>query len=314
MIGNNRKTLLDEDETFAQLKHLIDVAFFSLIPLALLSLAIAWFSNSLAVLSLSVDYALSFVVQLFAFQSIRAIVESNSIKFPYGTGKLENFSGFLYGALTIPTSFYILYVTIARLAGPSEIVSLSLAQLALIPSLARSVYLLIQARRLDHLADSPMIESYCVNFKTATLFDLGILLALAAAVLLTHFGHAALAGYIDPLVSLLLALYMLYTGVTLTGSNFKILMDLPLPENEQLKIMRVLSREFESYESIGMIYTRRSGKQRFLDIELYFDEQATIAEVARLQAKMQNHLNEYFDDISFKLIPLPHVSGVTEPG
>lgn len=307
MIATNKK-LIDDDATLKRLKHLVDLAFFSLIPLAVLALLIALFSNSLAVLSLAVDYGLSFVVQLFAFLSIRAIVNSDAIKFPYGTGKLENFSGFLCGALSIPTSFYILYVTVDRLLAPSQSVALGIAQIALIPSLLRSVYLFVYSRRLYRQTESPMIESYYVNFKTATFFDVGILLALAAAMLLTPLGYAPFAGYIDPLVSLVLALYMLYNGVFLTRSNFRVLMDLPLPEDEQLKILNVLTREFENYEGVGTIYTRRSGKQRFLDIELYLDDRATVAQTARLQETLQRHLDEYFDDLVFHLIPLPHAA------
>lgn len=301
------KKLIDDEVTLKHLKHLVDIAFFSLIPLALLALLVALFSNSLAVLSITVDYGLSFIVQLFAFLSIRAMINSDAIKFPYGTGKLENFSGFLCGALYIPTSFYILYVTFERFLAPTQSVSLGIAQIALIPSLMRSVYLFLYSRRLCRQTESPMIDSYYVNFKTSTLFDLGILLALATALLLINLGYVPLAGYIDPLVSLVLALYMLYNGILLTRSNFKVLMDLPLPEDEQLKIMNVLTREFENYEGIGTIYTRRSGKQRFLDIELYLDERATIAHTAYLQARMQGHLDEYFVGMIFHLIPLPHV-------
>lgn len=309
---NDEQKMIDDDKTVKRLKHLVDVAFCSLIPLALLSLLVAVFSNSLAVLSLAVDYGLSFVIQLFAFLSIRAIIKSDTIKFPYGTGKLENFSGFLCGALNIPTSIYILYVTVERFLSPAQSVSLGIAQVALIPSLVRSVYLFVYSRRLYRQTESPMIESYYVNFKISTCFDAGILSALASAMLLSNLGYVSIAGYIDPLVSLVLALYMLYNGVFLTRGNFKVLMDLPLPEEEQLKIMNVLAREFDNYEGIGTIYTRRSGKQRFLDIELYLDERTTIAETARLQARMQSHLDEYFIGTVFHLIPLPLTPALAE--
>ena len=106
-------------------------------------------------------------------------------------------------------------------------------------------------------------------------------------------------------MSLLLSLYMLYTGVTLTVGNFKILMDLPLPEAEQLKIMSVLAREFQNYENVGNIYTRRSGRQRFVDIELYLKADTSVQDIMRLQTRMQKHLEEHFEDVKFSLIPLP---------
>ena len=216
--------------------------------------------------------------------------KSNVIKFPYGTGKPENFSAFLYGSLT----------------APPQSISFTYVRLAMIPAIARALYLFIRARRLNNQTDSPMAESYYVNFKVTTLFAAGVLLAFTSAVILTYAGHASVAGYIDPMVSLILSLYMLYNGVKQTVGNFKILMDLPLPEDEQLKIMNVITCEFDNYENVGNIYTRRSGRQRFLDIELYLDENMTIRETACLQSRMQGHLEEYFDGIKLKLIPLPH--------
>lgn len=45
-------------------------------------------------------------------------------------------------------------------------------------------------------------------------------------------------------------------------------MDLTLPEDEPIRIMNVLTRELYNYVGIETIHTRRSGKQRFLDVEL----------------------------------------------
>jgi cation diffusion facilitator family transporter len=297
---------MDNDVMLKSLKRLVDSALYSLIPLALTLLTAAILSNSLTVLSMTADYGLSLVVHLFSHQSIRAMIKSNVIKFPFGTGKLENFSAFLYGSLTTPMGLYILYTAVCRLAAPPQSISFTYVQLAMIPAIARALYLFIRARRLNNQTDSPMAESYYVNFKVTTLFAVGVLLAFTSAVILTCAGHASVAGYIDPMVSLILSLYMLYNGVKQTVGNFKILMDLPLPEDEQLKIMNVITCEFDNYENVGNIYTRRSGRQRFLDIELYLDENMTIRETACLQSRMQGHLEEYFDGIKFKLIPLPH--------
>lgn len=299
-------TTTENDIMIRRLKYLVDVSFYSLIPLVLLSLIIAKISNSLALLTIAMDYGLSFIVHLFAYQAIRTIQKSNIIKFPYGAGKLENFSGFLNGVFGIPISLYILYATLCRFLAPPESVSFSITQLALIPSLARSCYIFLHSKRLNRQADSPIVEAYYANFKAYMLFDTGILLAFAGAMVLTNMDYATVAFYIDPFISLLLALYLLYTGSKLTRDNFRILMDLPLPETEQIKIMNVLTREFDHYENIGNIYTRRSGRQRFLDIELYLKETTTIKETMHLQSRMQGHLEEYFDNITFHLIPLSH--------
>lgn len=292
-------------------KRLVDHSFYSLIPLAIAFVIVGILANSLTVMSVAVDYGLSFIVQIFAFQSIRTIRKSNVIQFPYGTGKLENFSGFLYGALAIPASAYIFYFSVVRFFNPPGDISFSITQIPLLPSLARSLYLYVFACRLQKQLDSPLVDSYRVNFKVSAFFDVGVLLAMSTAWILTLGGHTVIASYLDPSVSLFLALYMFYMGVSQTVGNFKVLVDLPLPESEQLKIMGVLAREFEQYEDVGHIYTRRSGRRRFVDIELYLKNGTTVHDVAQLRARMQNHLQEHFEDVRCALIPLPALS--TEP-
>lgn len=47
---------------------------------------------------------LSLIVQIFAFKSIRTILKSNVMKFPYGTGKLENFSSIVFCGISLEYS------------------------------------------------------------------------------------------------------------------------------------------------------------------------------------------------------------------
>ena len=307
-IKEDRKEQLDNDALIKRLKRLIDLGFYSLIPLTFVFIVSGILANSLTVMSMALDCGLAFIVQFFAFQSIRTIQKSDIIRFPYGTGKLENFSGFLYGALAIPTGVYIFYFSVFRLLSPVQAISFTIAQIPLLPSLARSLCLFRYARLLRKQADSPMIDAYHFAFKISAVMDAAVLSVIIVAWLLARCGHGTLAYYLDPAVSTLLALYMLYTGVTLMIANFKIMMDLPLPEKEQLKIMNVLCREYDSYENVGNIYTRRSGRQRFIEIELYLNENTGLKDIVALKARLQKGLEESFEDVKFGLIPLSQVS------
>jgi len=260
-------------------------------------------SNSITILAVAFDYGLSFIVQLFAFKSIRTIVKSNVMKFPYGTGKLENFSAIVYGALAIPISLFIIYSSFTRLILPPAI-SFGIAQIPLIPNLVRSILLFRKARQLKQTNESPMLHSYYVNFKVSTLIDVGVLASLSVVFLLANLGHGNIAIVIDPTVSLFLGAYMLFCGVTLTIKNFKVLIDLPLPENDQLRIMGILAQEYSGYENIGNIYTRFSGKTRFIEVELYLKKDLSLQEITNLGQRIEGRLRQHFQDLRFVLIPL----------
>lgn len=294
----NINDLLDE------LERLSRVALFALLPLTAVFVLTGYFANSLTIGSMALEEAASIIVQLFAFQSVRAMRSADPIRFPHGTGKLENFSGFLYGALTIPTACYILFHAVRHLIDPADHVAFGLAQLPLIPSLLVNIYIYRFAARLSRSYDSPLVESYLVDYRVAVWFDVIVMLAMAGGLMLNRLGGEAYAAYIDPSFSVGIALYMLRAAVGQLLSNFRVLIDLPMPEHEQLHIMRVLAEEFEAYEQIGTIRTRRSGAQRFVEVELYFGGNVDVKAISALNARMQRKLQTKMGDVKLNIAVL----------
>lgn len=294
----NLNDLLDE------LEKLSRIALFALIPLTAAFVLTGYLANSLTIGSMALENGASIIVQLFAFQSIRAMRSADPIRFPHGTGKLENFSGFLYGALTIPTACYILFHAVRKLLDPADHVAFGLAQLPLIPSLLVNIYIFRFAARLRRSSDSPLVESYLIDYRVAVWFDAIVILAMAAGLVLNRVGGEAYAAYIDPVFSVGIALYMLRAAVGQLLSNFRVLIDLPMPEHEQLQIMRVLAEEFEAYEQLGSIRTRRSGAQRFVEVELYFGSRVDVKAISALNARMQRKLHAKLSDVKLNIVVL----------
>ena len=251
---------------------------------------------------MALENGASITVQLFAFQSIRAMRSADPIRFPHGTGKLENFSGFLYGALTIPTACYILFHAVQNLIHPADHVAFGLAQLPLVPSLLVNIYIFRFALRLRRRHDSPLVESYLIDYRVAVWFDAIVILAMAVGLGLNLVGARSYASYIDPVFSCGIALYMLRAAVGQLLSNFRVLIDLPMPEQEQLQIMRVLAEEFDAYDQLGSIRTRRSGTQRFVEVELYFDGSVDVKAVSALNARMQEKLHGKLRDVKLNIL------------
>ncbi len=300
MNENSKKTA----EPLSDLKKVIDFAFYTLIPLSLLFIVIGILSNSATIMAITFDCGLGFIIQLFAFTSIRTILKTNILKFPYGTGKLENFSSLLYGSLTIPTALFIIFSSIMRLFSTPVAVSFGIAQIPLIPALARSVFLLKWTSKLKKESESPMILSYYIGSKICTMFNVAVIVGISTGFILVSRGFEEIAFMIDPVLSVLIALYMLYNGIILTVGNFKSMADFPLSEEDQLKIMGVVGQEYENYEDIGNIYTRISGKRRFIEMELYFKKGTCLNEIMKLRKNMEKLLEGRFEDVHFTLIPL----------
>ena len=300
MNQNNTST----QESLTVLSRVISFSLYTLIPLSALFLVTGILSGSLTIMAITFDCGLGLLIQLVGFFSIRTILKANLYQFPYGTGKLENFSSLFYGALSIPIAIYIIYSSFVRLTSPPVVIAFGIAQLPLIPALIRSVFLWRWTHRLTTQCESPMIHSYYIGAKVCTLFNVAVLVGISAGFLLSRFGQAGLSATVDPFLSLFIAFYLLYNGIRLTISNYKSLADYPLSEDDQLKILAALIRQYDKYDNIGNIYTRRSGGKRFIAIELSLSDETSMREIGELNNEILADLEPHFTDIDFSLIPI----------
>lgn len=286
------------------LKKLIGHTIFSLLPVIAAGIAVWFFSGSMAILALVLSQGLNLFVFFFSFLSIRIIEKSTVIRFPYGTGKLENFASFLIGAITIPACLYIIVASILKFFNPDFDISFGITQVLLVLIIARAIYLTWLSRHITHVTKSPLALAYYENFRSGLFFFAGAFIALLAAWILDGLGYRKPAAYIDPALALIAMTYMLMVSIRQVVRNYRVLIDLPLAEEEQMKILNALSREYESFHNIGNIYTRASGKHRFIDIELFFTPDTSLEFIDGVSSRIQSRLAEEFHDLTFHLIPV----------
>jgi ferrous-iron efflux pump FieF len=280
-------------------------SFLSLFPLTAMFVIMAGVSGSNAVVVYAVIYGISIAVQAFALYAMRQVLRRNPYRFPYGAGKLENFGAFLSGVLYVPSGLYMAYGACLRLLHPGA-VAYALAMLPVAIEALRTLALYAITRRLARreLEPPPLVLAYVIGFRVGVLTDGGVLLAFAAGLLLVRMGLAEPGERVDPLVALCVSGYMVWAGTFLVRRNFRALMDLPLPEAEQMRVMKVLAAHYADYEGIGTLYSRSSGKRRFVEIELTFPGTRTLAEITALAARMEGALTTELPELTFRVIPV----------
>lgn len=295
-----------QKEEYSDLKKLIFRVLSTLILLTFLTILAGILSNSLAISAVAVDAGTSMVLHLFNMITIGIILRQNSFSYPYGTGKLENFSGFLYAALAMPGALLIIVSAVKRYLHPPAAIDFGPAQVMLILWLIRDVSLFFFASRIcrrypDH---SPMTESYLVNMKVTVTYTIAILAGLLFGSLMYSTGRSGIAIAVDLIIAVLVVAYMCYCAVGLLIRNFRSLIDMPLPETDQYKILNALTADFDAYEGIGNIYSQLSGSTRLIQIEIYFDPSTTAEEIDRLRGRIEERLRGHFGKLLFHLIPL----------
>jgi len=122
--------------------------------------------------------------------------------------------------------------------------------------------------------------------------------------ILIYYGLPEIGNRVDPVIGLLLALYMVFAGIRLIRRNFRSLMDLPLTEKEQLCVLNVLASFYDHYEGIGTIYSRTSGNEKFVELELLFPADKTLKDIQGLAKTMEKDLVRKLPGLKFRIIPV----------
>ncbi len=285
----------------------------TLIPMTALFIATAWLANSASVLVICVQSAIAIVINSFSLYALHQVIRNNVYQFAYGAGKLENFSAFLLGVFYVPSGLYLAADALVRLFHP-PVVGYQLSQVAIVFSAIRMLVLYLLVRRLARQSNnpSPLLRSTLLDYHLCLINDLGVCVALAIAWACVAMQAPELGNRIDPLVALGIALYMLWIGASLIWHNFRALVDLPLPEKQQIEIMRVLARHYQHYDNIGTVFSRASGNRRFVEIEMGFAPSQTIEHVQELSRQMEQDLTTEVPGLSFKIFPMAHALAPNE--
>ena len=250
--------------------------------------------------------SLSLMVYFFAIIALDLSIKDNSYKFPYGTGRLENFISFFQAGLSLPGAGIVLYsIWKTSVNAPPEI-SFGYTQIAFLYINLRLVMLKWWANSIMKRSDaySPILKAYNVYYTICLIETILSAFLLLVALYLQHSGLVLQARVIDILLSVVFATYWIVNSVKVMKENFEALIDLPLKEADQLLILKILAEQFNQYEGIGYIYSRISGRQKIIEIELNFSKSRNLSEIADLQEAMKNGLAQHFSDVKFNLIPV----------
>jgi ferrous-iron efflux pump FieF len=306
----NRKSRIPaqakDDPLLLELQNYVRCIVLSLLPVIGAYIYSAVASHSLSVIALATQCGISFMADIFILIAMRSIVNSNIFSFPYGTGKLENFIGFLTGALMLPTALMIYISTAKSLLSGHHEVHFEFTQIGMIPGLLRDLSLLFWSKKLirKSKSPSPMVQSFAVSYQVSVIVTTVSVLSMLVALWLTRTGHRHLGVMIDLALAAALATYMLVNAVNLVSANFRSLIDVPLPESDQLKILKVLTDHYDFFDNLGVIYTRASGGKKIIEMELYFKQDTSIQEISLLAERLRVRFNTLFADFDLRLIPV----------
>jgi cation diffusion facilitator family transporter len=226
-----------------------------------LKLGAYYLTNSVGLLSDALESLVNLVTAIVALIALNIAVKPADEEFAYGYSKVEFFSSGFEGGMILLAAVSIAFTAIPRLINPQPIeqVGLGLA-ISIIASIINFVVarVLLQAGRRH---GSITLEADARHLMTDVYTTIGVIVGV---VLVSLTGWLRL----DPIIALLVAANILYTGFVLLRRSARGLMDVSLPEAEVSQVQNIL----QDYESYGVKFhalrTRSAAARGFVSMHI----------------------------------------------
>lgn len=218
-------------------------------------------TDSVGLLSDAFESGVNLVGALMALAMLTVAARPADEDHAYGHSKAEYFSSGVEGTLILIAALSISIAAIGRLFNPKPLeqigLGLAVSVLAALVNLSVALILLRASKRYESIT----LRANAFHLLTDVWTSAGVLVGVAAV------GLTDLA-VIDPIVALIVAANISWSGVRIVRESVSGLMDTSLPQKERNAIHRAL----ESHKQAGVEYhdllTRQSGNRRFVSLHV----------------------------------------------
>ena len=230
----------------------------------------------------------------------RKLTKDLRFEYNYGVGKVEAISSLLCDGMGFFGLLITLGFSVQSIIIPEQPSDLVIAVVGLkIINVAFDTAFFVKQRKITRIHNSAISKSNYAEALSALLFDSVALVSLFAMWLLRA---NSIGGYIAPVVSIFVAIYLMVGYTKRIRQSVIELTDKTLPEEQQMKILAVLTRYYSSYSQFHSINSQKSGDITRIDIHLSFEKGTSVDEVISLKKKMQDELNQIFENCSVNII------------
>lgn len=277
------------------------IAFLSVISnslVVMLKIVVGIITGSVAILSEAIHSFLDLIAAFIAFISVRISKKPADTGHPYGHGKVENLSGTIETILIFAAGIWMIYECVQKLVNPAPV---HLPVLGIVVMLAGALINLIVSKFVKREAEkvnSVAMKSNALHLLTDVYTSLGVAASLLVVTITEWY-------ILDPIIGMVLAMYIIYEAFKLMKEAFPPLIDTRLSEEEEKTILKIIETFQQEFIEIHDFRTRRSGPQEYIDFHLVVPSHVTIKDVHDLCDRIERDITNEFKQAQVMIHPEP---------
>jgi len=253
--------------------------------LIIMKLFVGLFTGSVSIISEAIHSTMDLLAAIIAFISVKISDRPADDTHPYGHGKVENISGVIEALLIFVASVLIIIEAIKKIINPGEMQSVGIGFIVMFISAAINFMVSKKIYKVAKQEDSIALEADALHLKADVYTSLGVGLGLFL-IWLTGLN------YLDPIVAILVAIFILKEAFELLKTAFNPLLDIKLSDEE----IKIIKANISNYASVYCNYhdlkTRKSGRIRYIDLHLVFPENMSVKDAHDICDKIEQDIGE----------------------
>lgn len=221
-------------------------------------------------------------------------------EYNYGVGKIEAIASLLCDGMGFFGLLITLGFSVQAIILPEQPSDFVIAVVGLkIINVAFDTVFFVKQYKITKIHNSAISKSNYAEALSALLFDSVALVSFFAMWLLRA---NPIGGYIAPIVSIFVAIYLMIGYVKRIRQALTELTDKTLPEEQQMKILNILTRHYNSYSQVQTINSHKSGDVVRIDLHLSFEKNTSFEKIVSFKKQMQYEFEREFDNCIVNII------------
>ena len=255
--------------------------------LIVIKLAVGFMTGTVVIIASAMDSALDFIVSLFNSFAVSKAAKPMDAEYNYGRGKIEVVASVFEGLIIMLSGLFIIYQAVQKLIHQEPTTHLGASLAVMVVSIVMTAGLVTYLNRVYKQTKSLIIKSDALHYKTDLFVNLGIIIALGL-IYLTDFY------FIDPLVSVVIAVYIIYSAIDVVKDGLNMLLDKALADDMVASIIGIIQAHIDAEECIISGYhwlkTRQSGNINFVDVHIVFNDKVLLKESHTLADHIEDRI------------------------
>ncbi len=255
--------------------------------LIIIKLVVGIITGSVSIISEAIHSTMDLLAAIIAFFSIKISSMPADAEHNYGHEKLENISGVIEALLIFLASGFIIHEAVKKMISNEPIASIGMGFIVMFISALINYFVSRKLYKVAREEESVALEADALHLKVDVYTSIGV----GSGLLLIHITKINI---LDPIVAILIALFILVEAYDMLKRAFFPLVDEKISDDD-IKIIKSSIEQFhESKVDFHDLRTRRSGHIKHIDFHLDIPENMTVAQAHeicdRIEIEIENKL------------------------